>query len=210
MNKKAFSLAELMIVMLVLTIILAATMPILSKRAKVKSAAAAVTTSVPVGTIVAYGGATAPTGWLLCDGSSLLRTGTYASLFTALSISGTPIYGSVDATHFNVPDLRGIFIRGAGTSTTHSNANGTAFSGTLGAYQNDKMQGHYHTFGVSSYYIDDVQLMVVGGGAYKGFTVRLGSSSSVTNPISDGANGNPRYGTETNPANLSLNYIIKY
>lgn len=38
--KRAFSLAELMIVMLVLTIILAATMPILSKRAKVKAAAA--------------------------------------------------------------------------------------------------------------------------------------------------------------------------
>lgn len=37
--KVAFSLAELMIVMLVLTIILAATMPILSKRAKVKAAA---------------------------------------------------------------------------------------------------------------------------------------------------------------------------
>lgn len=48
MNKKilmkkyrAFSLAELMIVMLILTIILAATMPILSKRAKVRAAAAA-------------------------------------------------------------------------------------------------------------------------------------------------------------------------
>lgn len=41
MHKKAFSLAELMIVLLVMTIILAATMPILSKRAKVKAAAAA-------------------------------------------------------------------------------------------------------------------------------------------------------------------------
>lgn len=37
---KAFSLAELMIVMLILAIILAATMPILSKRAKIKAAAA--------------------------------------------------------------------------------------------------------------------------------------------------------------------------
>lgn len=39
MNKRAFSLAELMIVLLIMTIILAATMPILSKRAKVKAAA---------------------------------------------------------------------------------------------------------------------------------------------------------------------------
>lgn len=45
-NFKAFSLAELMIVMLILTIILAATMPILSKRAKVKAAAAAAGGSV--------------------------------------------------------------------------------------------------------------------------------------------------------------------
>lgn len=37
--KEAFSLAELMIVLLIMTIILAATMPILSKRAKVKAAA---------------------------------------------------------------------------------------------------------------------------------------------------------------------------
>lgn len=44
---RAFSLAELMIVMLVLTIILAATMPILSKRAKVKAAANA-TVSLPL------------------------------------------------------------------------------------------------------------------------------------------------------------------
>lgn len=44
---RAFSLAELMIVMLILTIILAATMPILSKRAKVKAAAAA-NVSLPI------------------------------------------------------------------------------------------------------------------------------------------------------------------
>lgn len=41
MSKKGFSLAELMIVLLIMTIILAATMPILSKRAKVKAAATA-------------------------------------------------------------------------------------------------------------------------------------------------------------------------
>lgn len=40
--------------------------------------------------------------WLLCDGSSLLRTG-YAELF---SVIGTT-YGAVDGTHFSLPDLRG-------------------------------------------------------------------------------------------------------
>lgn len=44
----------------------------------------------------------APSGWLLCFGQSLLRT-TYASLF---GVIGTT-YGAVDSTHFSLPDLRG-------------------------------------------------------------------------------------------------------
>lgn len=42
-----------------------------------------------------------PTGWLECDGASLLRTD-YPALFTAL---GTQ-WGAVDSTHFNIPDYR--------------------------------------------------------------------------------------------------------
>jgi microcystin-dependent protein len=54
------------------------------------------------GIIQMYGGDVAPTGWLLCDGASYLRT-TYADLFTAIASK----FGSVDGTHFNVPDFRG-------------------------------------------------------------------------------------------------------
>lgn len=57
---------------------------------------------VPTGMIAPYGGSTAPTGWLLCDGSSYLRA-SYTSLFAVLGTA----YGSADGTHFNVPDLRG-------------------------------------------------------------------------------------------------------
>lgn len=68
---------------------------------------------VPIGVIFPYAGSTAPTGFLLCDGSSLLRAGTYAALF---AIIGTD-YGSVDGTHFNIPDTRGKFLVGKdGTS----------------------------------------------------------------------------------------------
>ena len=54
-KKRAFSLAELMIVMLILTIILAATMPILSKRAKMKAAAAAAASSAVTLSVVNEG-----------------------------------------------------------------------------------------------------------------------------------------------------------
>lgn len=68
--------------------------------------------STPSGAIQMYGGAVAPTGWLLCDGTSYLRA-TYPSLFTVLSTT----YGSADGTHFNVPDMRGRAPIGAGTGT---------------------------------------------------------------------------------------------
>ena len=56
----------------------------------------------PTGSILAYGGSSAPTGYLLCDGSSQLRA-SYSAVF---AIVGTA-FGSADGTHFNLPDLRG-------------------------------------------------------------------------------------------------------
>lgn len=57
----------------------------------------------PVGSISFYGGGSAPSGFLLCDGSAVSRA-TYASLF---SIIGTT-YGVGDgSTTFNLPDMRG-------------------------------------------------------------------------------------------------------
>jgi microcystin-dependent protein len=67
---------------------------------------------VPTGALFPYIGASAPTGYLLCDGASCLRA-SYAALF---AIIGTT-YGSADGTHFNVPDLRGRIPVGAGTGT---------------------------------------------------------------------------------------------
>ncbi len=59
--------------------------------------------SIPAGTVLPYAGSTAPSGYIFADGSSLLRAGTYATLF---GIIGTT-YGTVDGTHFTLPDLRG-------------------------------------------------------------------------------------------------------
>ena len=67
----------------------------------------------PVGAISMYGGAAAPTGWVLCNGASLARAGTYAALFAVIGTS----YGAADGSHFNVPDLRSSIALGAGTKT---------------------------------------------------------------------------------------------
>ncbi len=68
---------------------------------------------VPVGTVVSTVLTTAPSGWLLCDGSAVSRT-TYADLFAGIGTT----YGSGDgSTTFNLPDMRGRVAMGAGTGT---------------------------------------------------------------------------------------------
>ena len=71
---------------------------------------------VPIGCFLPFAGqqANIPAGWLLCDGSSYGRTGTYAALFAAIGTT----WGYADANHFNVPDLRGRFPLGAGQGAT--------------------------------------------------------------------------------------------
>ena len=61
-----------------------------------------------VGMVAAFAANSAPTGWLAADGSAVSRT-TYARLFSRI---GT-IYGSGNGTTtFNLPDGRGVFLRG--------------------------------------------------------------------------------------------------
>lgn len=70
--------------------------------------APAVRAEAPVGTIVSYGGEQVPEGWLPCDGRALARAD-YPELFAVIGTAfGT---GPEDAT-FQVPDLRGRFVRG--------------------------------------------------------------------------------------------------
>lgn len=68
---------------------------------------------VPAGTVLDYAGATAPAGYLLCDGSAVSRT-TYAALF---AIIGTDYGVGNGTTTFNVPDCRGRTSIGAGTGS---------------------------------------------------------------------------------------------
>ena len=88
----------------------------------------------PIGSILAYCGASAPSGWVLCDGSAISRTD-YSTLFAVVSTS----FGTGDgSTTFNVPDLRGRMLvgkddmGGSAASRVTSGSEGLD-GGTLGA-----------------------------------------------------------------------------
>lgn len=70
---------------------------------------------VPAGVVQAYVGATAPTGWLLCDGSSVAKA-SYPYLNAIMSAASYP-FGSTTS-NFTLPDLRGRNIVGVGTEST--------------------------------------------------------------------------------------------
>lgn len=61
------------------------------------------------GTVLDFAGTAAPSGWLLCYGQSVLRTD-YPNLFSAIGTT----HGSVDGTHFTLPDCRGVVVAGVG------------------------------------------------------------------------------------------------
>lgn len=89
---------------------------------------------VGAGTVAFFAQVAAPTGWLACDGSAVSRS-TYAALFAAI---GTTYGAGNGTTTFNLPDLRGEFIRGAdlGRGVDAGRATGSA--------QNDNLPEHKH------------------------------------------------------------------
>jgi microcystin-dependent protein len=79
--------------------------------------AALATLLIPTGTILDFGGASAPNGFLLCNGSAISRT-TYATLFTVISTA----FGTGDgSTTFNLPDFRGRTAVGVGQGAALTN-----------------------------------------------------------------------------------------
>lgn len=90
---------------------------------------------VPAGMVMHFAGASAPSGWLVCDGSAVARAD-YADLFSAI---GT-VYGAGDgSTTFNLPDLRGEFLRGL------DSGRGVDADRALGSVQGEAYKSHTHT-----------------------------------------------------------------
>ena len=160
---------------------------------------------VPAGTIVAYGGTTAPAGWIVCNGQELMRNAAPA-LFAAIGTA----FGASSAAAFNVPDLRGRFLRGwdhaAGVDPNREvrltmNTGGN-YGDNIGSIQPDAYQQHSHTttfrttgYMASSEKYSEVLANSPSNDRYSDDTTR------VTNDVG---------GDETRPLNANVNYIIKY
>jgi microcystin-dependent protein len=151
---------------------------------------------VPAGAVMAFAMNSAPAGWLSANGDAVSRS-TYAALFTAIGTSHGVGDGS---TTFNLPDLRGIFVRGSGSQTI----SGITYNKTFAGKEGDAFQGHYH--GVTSNAITNSgsNTFATGAGDTGAATI------TVTAATTDGSNGTPRTASETRPANVALLYCVKF
>lgn len=165
----------------------------------------------PAGTIIAFTGTSAPSGWLICDGSAVSRA-TYAGLFAVLSTS----WGQGDnATTFNIPDMRGVFLRGRANGSTNDSdratrtalATGGATGDNVGSYQADAIAQHLHTAGYQSW---DASGSPNTSGATEEGRVLFGTGSTEqTNIFSTAVTNGATTSTETRPNNVYFNYIVK-
>lgn len=87
---------------------------------------------VPTGTVHAFAGSSAPSGYLICDGSAVSRT-TYANLFAVIGTT----YGAGNGTStFNLPNLIDRFVQGSSTGGTYKNAGLPNFVGYIRSRSN--------------------------------------------------------------------------
>lgn len=157
-----------------------------------------------IGEIIAYAGATSPdTRWLLCDGASLLRAD-YPDLFAVIGTT----YGSVDGTHFNIPDLRSrtAVMAGPGSGLTN-HALGSTFGEETHTLTLSESPAHSHTTTPHTHLQVGTTLTVpaqVGAGvasAPPGF----GNTGSAA-PVTDSQGGG---GAHNNiQPSLAINYLI--
>tara|TARA_Y100001937_G_scaffold34011_1_gene48556 strand:+ start:2035 stop:2649 length:615 start_codon:yes stop_codon:yes gene_type:complete len=150
-----------------------------------------ITNRSEVGTIKPWGKATAPAGYVLCDGSAISRS-TFADLFAVIGTT----YGAGDSsTTFNVPDLQGRFPQGksgtnslAGTgganTVTVSVTNNQAVNSTLANNQSVTITGSIDNTSLTTAQLAaHTHTQGAGGGPGR----QGGQSASVSNTGSEGS-----------------------
>jgi hypothetical protein len=155
---------------------------------------------VPAGIIDAYGGSTAPAGWLKCDGT-LYNGSSYPALYAAIGIN----FGGYSG-YFNVPDLRGRFLRGwsngsgrdPDAASRYGEYSGQTGGDKIGSIQGDQLKSHNH-------YIARTVVDLNGDNWFDWYSGR----SSTDDGTWYGQYTESTGGNETRPINVSVNYIIK-
>ena len=167
---------------------------------------------VPAGTVIWTARDSAPDGYLEADGSPISRSAPYDDLFAAI---GTR-YGAGDgSTTFNLPDLRGQFVRGIDEVPGSSNPRGKDSGRQLGSDQGDQNKQHNHTLsGGALTYVSAVSLSKstneVPNSPDEVNVLNANTSISVTNSQYTLPTVNNDGGTEARPTNIALLGCIKY
>lgn len=158
---------------------------------------------VPLGTVLPYYGETAPEHFLICDGTEYLKSD-YGELAThLLSLTDPTPYQGSDADHFKVPDLRGEFLRGAGTNSHTGQGSG----GDVGEHQDATTHpGLYGRGSIGSHTTptDGIQNII---------TNKDSESSTSTSKYADVKQDTTMIGSSyytSRPTNTSVTYIIAY
>lgn len=140
---------------------------------------------VIIGSVIYVAKTSAPIGYLKANGAEVSRT-TYSSLFAVIGTT----FGSGDGTTtFNLPDLRGEFIRG------YDDGRGIDSGRVLGSSQAGAVEEHIHQYtGAAATYNAPSS-----GGSAAGIL----RYTATFNTASYG-------GTETRPRNIALLACIKY
>ena len=150
-----------------------------------------------IGVIAALAMPTPPEGWLVCDGSAVSRTD-YADLYAAI---GT-VWGHGDQiATFNLPDLRGEFVRGLDAGR------GVDADRVFASAQGDMFKQHGHT----SYYCSTHTGVSIGGTWRSNYAEEPGGiyADKVTEGefVTDSLDVSA--GFETRPRNVAMTYAIK-
>ena len=163
----------------------------------------------PVGTVLANAGNAVPTGYLACNGAAVSRS-TYADLF---SICGST-YGSGDGSStFNLPDLRGEWVRG--WDAGGGSARGVDSGRGIGTFQSDQNKDHTHTISITDPgHTHDIDGAV--DDADSGVYVAAGDNSGTlsnrakSNVTGISASATDSGGDEVRVRNIALLYVIKF
>ena len=151
---------------------------------------------VPAGSIFWFGSSTVPTGYLECNGAAVSRT-TYSQLFDAL---GTVFGSGNGSSTFNVPDLRGEFVRG------WDNGRGVDSGRGFASAQSDEFKNHQHQFGGDDQCQSQGSYTTLGSFAYDASSTASGGGKRMRTK-DDSTNAG---GTEVRPRNIALMAVIKY